>query len=896
MQDIKAPPEGTHSDPVISDQATPMMRQYLEIKSAHKDAFLFFRMGDFYELFFDDAREASRILNITLTSRGSYQENPVPMCGVPCHSAENYIAKMVEARAKVAICEQVEDASAAKGVVRREVVRIITPGTVIDGHLLKEKRNNFLLSLTRQGSLYGIAYADLSTGDFKTTFLNDKLRLVREIERIRPSEIIVPKEYLNELKANVVFENMVSMCAPVPDYYFDFKHAYQLLTGQFKTHALDGFGLDDAIPSVCAAGALLQYVTGQCSFALPLLRTLSYYHLGEFMLLDESTKRNFELNETTSGGGTSLVDVLDDTLTPMGGRLLVQWVNAPLQDMTKIEARLKSVTLLKDHPPVLENLKESLKHIRDIERLIGRVTMGSANPRDVLALNQSLKQIPSLNTLLRPLNAELINALKPCIVEFHDLMTAIDAALQEDAPVSVREGGVIKPGFHKELDEIIDLCMHAKHHLAKMQQEEIEKTGIKTLKVKFNQVFGYYIEISKGQAHAVPAHYTRRQTLVNAERFVTEELKELEAKILAAQQKRIQLEQSLFDELKQNIMNFADEITLTAKSIAVVDVLRSLAVVSLKNQYVEPVVNDSGEICIEEGRHPVVEKLIAAGQFIHNETFLCQPDHQIMLITGPNMAGKSTYLRQVGLITLLAHIGSHVPAKKAVIGLVDRIFTRVGAFDDLSRGKSTFMVEMTEMAAILNQATKKSLLLLDEIGRGTSTFDGMSIAWAVIEYLTFETAVKAKTLFATHYHELTILEGKLPGLQNYNIAVKEWNGDVLFLRKIVKGPADQSYGIHVARLAGLPLDVIKRAKEVLSDLETQGNMNVQYLGNKHSEATSVPASSQLLLFPDRENKQLSLLKELALKIKETDPLNTTPMQALQLINEWHSRTRAILKD
>ena len=865
-----------------SQELTPMLRQYFEIKEKYPNVFLFYRLGDFYELFFDDALKAAPLLNVTLTARGSMNGKEIPMCGVPFHAVDSYLAKLINTNHKVAICEQVEDPKQAKGVVKRKVLRVVTPGTVIDDSLLDSSKNNYLGAVTKAGAFFGFAYAELSTGEYKVTELREIGELEREISRIKPSELLIPKSLESFFSTREFFHRYQNFCLYEADWIFEHNHAFNLLVQQFKTHSLDGFGLGDSIPGVCAAGALLHYARENCPTALGNLNLLSRYQLEGFMSLDEPTKRNLELMETPGNQkGVSLIQILDRTQTPMGARLLRQWIHTPLRDLSLILERQNAVSELREQFTLLTDLRELLKSIQDMERIAGRVACGNASPRDLLGLRRSLVMLPSLAEKTRQLESGLIKNLTPHFKDYQEVNTLIEKGIREDAPALLRDGNVIKDGFNAEIDELRDISKNAKIRLAEIQQSEVDKTGIKNLKIKFNNVFGYYFEVSKGNLDMVPDYFIRKQTLVNGERFITQDLKELETKILGAEQKSLALEQKLFQELREEVARHTEDIKVSTLKVAILDVLCSLAEISAKNHFTRPEVTEDDRIYIREGRHPVVESLLEPGAFVSNDTEIDGNQNQILLITGPNMAGKSTYIRQVALIVLLAQVGSHVPAKEASIGIVDRIFTRVGAYDDLSGGKSTFMVEMNETANILNNATHRSLIILDEIGRGTSTFDGISIAWAVIEYLYYQSSVKAKTLFATHFHELTTLEKTLRGIKNFNIAVKEWNDDILFLRKIVEGPADKSYGIHVARLAGLPKDLINRAKELLATLESGGTSKL-----KESAKEEKASTLQLDLFsPPVVEKVPKKIEDFLRKMTDLDPLNKTPMQSLELLTK-----------
>lgn len=865
-------------------ELTPMLRQYFDIKQKYDDAFLFFRLGDFYEMFFEDALKAAPILNVTLTSRGNYKGKEIPMCGVPYHAVDSYLSRMIKANQKVAICEQVEDPKMATGVVKRKVVRVVTPGTVIDDSLLESKKNNYLGCLTKTGANFGFAYAELSTGEFKVAEVKTLAEIEREISRIKPSELIIPKYMEETLVFSDFYKRNRHTCLFEADWIFEHRHAFGLLTEHLKTHSLDGFGLDDSIPGVSAAGGIVYYIREKCPNALLHMKTIRRYDLNDFMSLDEATKRNLELLDTPNNPkGVTLIQVLDHTKTAMGARLFRSWIHSPLRDLASINRRQEAVTEFKNDYQKLLEIQSTLKEMGDVERITGRVACGNANPRDLLALKKSLTLFPVLGGQVSSLKSVLFSEMAPFLKDFSEVTSLIEKGIAPEAPLSLREGGVIREGFDASLDEIRDISKNAKEKISQIQQREAEKTGIKNLKIKFNNVFGYYFEVSKGNVSLVPDYFIRKQTLVNGERYITEELKELEGKILGAEQKSLSLEQKLFGDLREKVALFAEEIKISTFQVSVLDVIASFAEASSKYDYVRPEVSDSDRLSIHEARHPVVERLLEPGSFISNDTLLDCGSNQIMIITGPNMAGKSTYIRQVALIVLLAQVGCHVPAKSAEVGIVDRIFTRVGAYDDLSGGKSTFMVEMNETANILNNATSKSLIILDEIGRGTSTFDGISIAWAVIEFLHYQANVKAKTLFATHFHELTCLEDTLSGVKNLNISVKEWNDEILFLRKIVTGAADKSYGIHVARLAGLPGDLISRAKEILCRLEQGG---IREIGKDGDKPNLKARGSQLELFGGGVVERIPESWQRFLEeCKSQDPLRMTPIEALTRLNE-----------
>ena len=804
----------------MSETLTPMMTQYLAIKKQiDQDTLLFFRMGDFYEMFFDDAKVAAGILEIALTKR-----NKVPMCGVPYHSAESYLTKLIRAGKKIAICEQMEDPAQAKGIVRREIVRIVTPGTILEENVLESKQNNYLAGLCHKNGTYGLALIDISTGLFWIEEADSPDALQDNLFRYAPSECVVPEEQADDAEIKELFHDHSStLLSPHDDWTFELDAATDLLTRHFNVHSLQGFGCEDLPRAVGAAGGVLHYLAQELHRQVGHIKQLRVRHADEYMLLDETTLANLDLVATRGAGrGTSaptLLKTLDTTRTPMGGRLLREWMVRPLNQLDSIRARHDVVEWFSRNRSLLMQLREDLGEIKDLERLVARLGAGSGNGRDINAVAQSLEALPALHTHLSGQKTTRLNELLKDLTPMPDLVNLIRRAIEDEPPITIKDGGVIRKGYHEELDELRSAATEGRQWLADYQTREQERTGIKNLKVRHNKVFGYYIEITKSNLNDVPAEYTRKQTLVNAERFITPELKEYENKILGAQDRSMELEYELFLEIRNAVVNETDRIQRMAAALAELDVLATLADRALALRYVRPVMTEGDTVRIKDGRHPVIEAMTGAEPFVPNDTHLDGFENQLIIITGPNMAGKSTYIRQVALIVVMAQMGSFVPASEAEIGLVDRVFTRVGASDDLARGRSTFMVEMQETANILNNATKRSLIVLDEIGRGTSTFDGISIAWSVAEYLHNHEDVKAKTLFATHYHELTDLARTMPGVKNYNVLVREKNDRIAFLRKIVPGGADKSYGIQVARLAGLPGEVIERAREILTNLE-----------------------------------------------------------------------------
>ena len=817
---------------------SPLMQQYFSIKEEHKDSILFFRVGDFYEMFFDDAILASRELEITLTGKECGQEERAPMCGVPYHAVDTYVSRLIEKGYKVAICEQLEDPKTTKGMVKRDVIRIVTPGTVIESNMLDEKKNNYIMSILKKGIYFGIAICDISTGDFFATQIaenNNFSTLLDEIAKYSPAEIVVNSFLYSSLEEiNAIRKRFNSYIDNSPDENFvpnneELLSSYNIECENKPLDSLEGFEL--------AAGAitsLLQYLTSTQKIKLEHINHINIYNLQKYMSLDITARRNLELLERQYDKGKkgTLLWVLDKTSTSMGGRLIRRWISEPLMDRVNINSRLEAVQDLKDNTILREELQKALKKVYDIERLVGKISYGNSNGREMNSLKASLEQIPEIKELLKQSQAPLIIALNNNLDDCHDLAKLINDAIVDDPPITIKDGGVIKEGYNSLVDEYKKASTEGKTWLLELEQREKERTGIKNLKIGFNKVFGYYLEVTKSNLGYVPDYYIRKQTLTNGERYITEELNELESKILTAEEKLVGLEYELFLQIRDELARNIQRLQKTASVIATLDVIASLATVADDMNYVRPIVDNEGEIDIKEGRHPVIEKMIDSGSFVANDTYLNGEADRLSIITGPNMAGKSTYMRQVALITLMAQIGSFVPASYAKIGIVDKIFTRVGASDDLSMGQSTFMVEMMEVANILREATKNSLIILDEIGRGTSTYDGLSIAWAVVEHITNKEKCGAKTLFATHYHELTELENTVEGVKNYSIAVKEKGEDIIFLRKIVKGGTDESYGIHVAKLAGVPQTVVKRSNEILRSLEKKNMLTGQKKENK----------------------------------------------------------------
>ena len=811
-------------------EVSPMMQNYLATKEQYKDCILFYRLGDFYEMFFDDAIVASRELEITLTGRACGLEERAPMCGVPYHAVEIYISRLIAKGYKVAICEQLEDPKTAKGIVKRDVIRVVTPGTVIETNMLEEKKNNYIMSISKKGMYYGLAICDISTGDFYATQIklpeNNFEKLLDEYARYSPAELVVDTAMgASEKELNILKDrNNTFVTVRDNNTFSEDKETllklYTIVDGYEKEK--DSFDTEELV--VAAVNGLLNYFTETQKVKLEHINKIKIYEVRKYMALDINARRSLELTERMrdkSKRGT-LIWVLDKTSTSMGGRLLRRWINDPLLDIKEINERLESVKELKDNMMVRGDITELLKKVYDIERLAGKIAYGNANARDLISLRNSLSNLPELKKVLNVTNSTMLKNLYDRLDELQDIYTLIQNSIVDEPPISIKEGGIIKKGFNQNIDEYREASTQGKNWIISLEVKEKERTGIKNLKVGYTKVFGYYIEITKSFLDKVPEDYVRKQTLTGAERFITPELKQIEDKILGSEEKVVALEYQVFTEIRNEIARNIERLQKSASAISNVDVLTSLAIVAEENNYICPEVNEGNVIDIKGGRHPVIEKMIDSGSFVENDTYLDSDNIRIAMITGPNMAGKSTYMRQVAIITLMAQIGSFVPAQEAKIGIVDKIFTRVGASDDLSSGQSTFMVEMNEVANILKEATPKSLVILDEIGRGTSTYDGLSIAWAVAEYIADEEKIGCKTLFATHYHELLQLEEKVPGIKNYQVAVKEKGEDIIFLRKIIEGGTDESYGIHVAKLAGVPRSVVTRANKILHSLEKGG--------------------------------------------------------------------------
>ena len=874
-----------------------MMQHYLQTKEEYKDCILFYRLGDFYEMFFEDAKTVSKELELTLTGKSCGLEERAPMCGVPFHAADGYINRLVKKGYKVAICEQVEDPKLAKGIVKREVIRVVTPGTNIDMQSLDEAKNNYLMCIVYIGDKYGIATTDVTTGDFFVTEVDSERKLLDELNRFRPTEIICNEPfYMSGVDIDDMKERMGIAVSALDSWYFGDDLAKETLLSHFHVQSLEGLGLMDYDCGVIASAALLKYLYETQKNTLSNILELRPYSIGKYMIIDSSSRRNLELVETMREKQKrgSLLWVLDKTKTAMGARLLRSYVEQPLIDKTEILKRQELITNLNDQEITREELREYLGPIYDLERLITKITYGSANPRDLTAFKSSLEMLPPIRYILEEMKASLLQEIYEDLDALEDLCDLVTKAIREEPPIAMKEGNIIREGYNEEVDKLRRAKSDGKDWLAKLEEDEREKTGIKNLKIKYNKVFGYYLEVTNSYKDLVPDYYTRKQTLANAERYITPELKELEDMILGAEDKLYALEYELYSEVRETIAAQVERIQKTAKAVAGLDVFTSLALVAERNHYVRPKINEKGIIDIKEGRHPVVEKMIPNDMFISNDTYLDDKKNRISIITGPNMAGKSTYMRQTALIALMAQVGCFVPAQSANIGLSDRIFTRVGASDDLASGQSTFMVEMTEVANILRNATSKSLLILDEIGRGTSTFDGLSIAWAVVEYISDSKLLGAKTLFATHYHELTELEGKIENVNNYCIAVKEKGDDIVFLRKIVKGGADKSYGIQVAKLAGVPDLVINRAKEIVEELSDEDiTSRVSEIAAREHTAKKKGRSKK---YDEVDIAQMSLFDtvkddDVLNELKEIDVTNLTPIDALNTLYRLQNKLK-----
>ncbi|MHC1747190.1 MAG: DNA mismatch repair protein MutS [Cellulosilyticaceae bacterium] len=895
---------------------TPMMRQYFEIKDQNPDCILFFRLGDFYEMFFDDALTASRELEITLTGRDCGQEERAPMCGVPFHAADNYIARLVEKGYKVAVCEQVEDPKVAKGIVKREVIRIITPGTILEGNTIEEGKNNYIASVIYYNDCYSLSVADVSTGEWQVTEIeghNSLKKLLDELAKFTPAQCLLDQYCYNDTTITKFISSRFNcLTEETPEHMLDVTLSESALTKHFNIKALEGIGLTTLSASTLAAASLLNYLKETQKNNLSHMRKLTIYNVEEYMLLDGATRRNLELTETLREKKRkgSLLWVLDHTKTAMGARFLRRAIEQPLINAGTIKVRLEATEELKENPFLKEELIDALNQVYDIERLMGRIAYGTCNAKDLVALKQSLGVLPQIHKSLKDCHSQKLKQMYLNFDLLEDVYGLIDQAINEDAPISVREGSLICDGYHEEVDHLRSVKTKGTDWLRDVETKEKEKTGIKNLKIKYNKVFGYFLEVTSSYNHLVPDYFIRKQTLANCERYITEELKKIEEEVLGADDKLTTLEYSLFVNVREQVAKEMERLLATSRQLAELDMLSAFADVAYKNNYVKPMITQDDTINIVNGRHPVVEKIIGEHTFIANDLYLDNKESQINLITGPNMAGKSTFMRQVALVVLMAQIGSFVPADEATIGVVDRIFTRVGASDDLASGQSTFMVEMMEVSNILHNATSNSLLILDEIGRGTSTIDGLSIAWSIIEHLANPKLIGAKTLFATHYHELTVLANTIPTLKNYCVAVKEMGEDIIFLHKIVPGSTDHSYGIQVAKLAGLPENVLKRAKEIMQNLENTDKLDVgraleneanepnesvkhkpvKHEATKHEAIVHEPVAGEKAV-----SKQIDLFsmpyENIIEELRSADIMDMTPMKAMQFLYELQKKVK-----
>ena len=877
-------------------QLSPMMQKYLETKEQYKDCILFYRLGDFYEMFFEDAVLVSKELEITLTGKDCGLEERAPMCGIPYHAVDTYLSRLVEKGYKVAIGEQVEDPKTAKGLVKREVVRVVTPGTNLNTAALDETKNNYLMCITYMDDSFGIAITDITTGDFLVTEVENTRTLLDEINKFVPTEIVVNSAfYLTGIDVEDL-KNRLSICVFTLDsWYFDEDLCKTTLKEHFKVMDLSGLGINDYASGTIAAGALFKYLLETQKTTLSHIISVTPYSTGKYMLIDTSSRRNLELTETLREKQKrgSLLWVLDKTKTAMGARVLRQFIEQPLIDKKQITERQDAIEELNSELITRDEIREYLNPIYDLERLISKISYKSANPRDLIAFRNSLSMLPHIKRQMASYRTPLLAGLYEELDELEDIHTLINDSIMEEPPLVIREGGIIKEGFNEEIDRLRSAKTEGKTWLAQLEQKEKDRTGIKSLKIKYNKVFGYYIEVTNSFKDMVPENYIRKQTLANAERYITDELKNLEDIILGAEEKLSGIEYDKFCLIRDTIAEEVVRIKNTAKVIAALDAFASMAFVAERNNYIKPKMNEKGIIDIKNGRHPVVEKMMSGSMFVENDTYLDKQNNRISIITGPNMAGKSTYMRQTALIVLMAQIGSFVPAQSANIGICDRIFTRVGASDDLASGQSTFMVEMTEVANILRNATSDSLLILDEIGRGTSTFDGLSIAWAVVEHISNTRLLGAKTLFATHYHELTELEGTLSGVNNYCIAVKEQGEDIVFLRKIIKGGADKSYGIQVAKLAGIPETVILRAKEIAQELS---NADISARAKEIAGSLEPAAKNKNFRANDLDAVQMSLFDtvkddDILEELKNMDVTNMTPIDALNTLYKLQNKLK-----
>ncbi|NLW23836.1 MAG: DNA mismatch repair protein MutS [Clostridia bacterium] len=864
---------------------TPMMLQYQKIKNKYLDCILFYRLGDFYEMFGEDAQVASKILDIALTSREAGQGKRVPMCGVPFHSADNYIAKLINEGYKVAICEQVEDPKVAKGIVKREVVRIVTPGTLLENNILPDTKNNYLLAITSKNNLFGLAAVDVSTGDFYGTEISDRQNLINEILRFNPAECIIEsgsdseeiEEILRDFKNLTVNKHL--------DYAFKYDYCEKILLEHFGVISLYSLGCQDSPLIVQAAGAILDYLLITQKTKPGNITKLKIYNLNETMRLDYATKKNLELTQSlhSQEKKDSLLGIIDYTVTALGGRMLRNWLEQPLLNKEEIEARLNATEEFFNNLELRKKIRKLLEPIYDLERIVARISYGSANAKDLISLKNSLSYLPEIKKVLSTTKSNSLRKIYQEMDTLQEVFLLIDESIQDDPPFSLREGDLIKAGYNEEVDQLREITTHGKQWILNLEQAEKTKTGIKSLKIGFNKVFGYYIEVTKSNLHLVPEEYLRKQTLANAERFITPELKEMEARILGADDRLKDLEYQLFIEIREKIKNYIPKILEVAKLIGKIDCLASLGEVAVDKNFTRPQITTDGSLKLIQCRHPVVEEKLEGRSFIPNDLFMDSEEQRFLIITGPNMAGKSTYCRSIAITGILMQIGSFVPAKEAYLPIFDRVFARIGASDDLSTGQSTFMVEMNEVANIVNNATKDSLIILDEVGRGTSTYDGLSIAWALTEYLNSH--IKAKTLFATHYHELTKLD-KFPGIKNFSVSVKEKDDHIVFLHKIVPGGADRSYGIQVAKLAGLPESLIERAKEILADLENEVNQGSK-LGKIETKINLTDSVQEKAPLEPRKPVINQVLQEIC----DLDLLNITPLEAINILYQLQNKVR-----
>lgn len=876
-------------------QLTPMMEQYLKIKEKYRDAILFFRLGDFYEMFFEDAQIAARVLDIALTARNKGGGEKAPMAGVPYHSADSYIARLIDQGYKVAICEQLEDPAEADGLVERDVVRVITPGTIVESDILSDKDNNYLAAIVIYHDNLGFSYIDISTGEFYVTEISlDNIdKLWDELDRIQPREIISADSLLEKKDFQLFCERNKVLVNELKG--IKANGAEEILLAHFQVNSLSIYGLEDSSAALLAAGEVLNFVQETQKRTLKHIDRLSFYNLSDFMILDTATRRNLELTTSLRDNkkqGT-LLQVLDKTLTSMGGRMLKKWINQPLINKRMIEERLDAIEELKENFILLQAIRSNIDGIYDLERILSRITYGSANARDLTALSYSLDKLPTLRKNLSLLSTDFFAKINKDFDTLEDITALLEKAIVDEPPLSIREGGIIRDGYNAELDELREIMRNGRQWITNLQASERERTGISSLKVGYNKIFGYYIEVTKANLDRVPEDYTRKQTLANSERYITPALKEMENRILSAEERINDLEYELFLEVREFIEINIERVRKAASIVALIDVISTLTLVAVENNYTKPIISEDMVIEIKEGRHPVVEKMVN-DKFVPNDTYLDQDSHRFLIITGPNMSGKSTYMRQVALIVLMAQIGSFVPASSARIGLVDRIFTRIGASDNLSTGQSTFMVEMNEVANILNNASARSLIILDEVGRGTSTYDGLSIAWAVSEYICDPAKIGARTLFATHYHELTRLEEDKPGIKNYNVLVEENEEGIHFLHKIVPGKASESYGIEVAKLAGLPAEIIEKANDILQELENNNKEIIQEEYNDRArdrqEDIEIKEKSnrQLALFEANSNKVEDKIIE---KLLNKNLLNITPLEAMNFLYQLQEEAR-----